>query len=123
MASFCAWTYFCVLLYFGPAGGPGYFLRRHEIGIPMRATPKYLDILEVHWVDSEAIVGWTERYELPAPLNTCVSVGILAYESSESIVLSVSYDPENDSFNPLFTIPKVAIKKRKVLCKTKLTKK
>jgi hypothetical protein len=82
----------------------------------------HLDVLEIHWVDSEAHAGWTEAGDIPKKLGLVIACGILAYESSESVVLACSYDQETDSFNPLFTIPKVAIKKRKTLCKLKMKK-
>lgn len=82
---------------------------------------KHLDVLEIHWLDSEAHIGWQE-----APAHSehrVISIGILAHESSQTLTLGLSYDEHTDEWNPLITIPKVAIKKRKRLCKISTTKK
>jgi len=76
----------------------------------------HLDVLEVHWVDSWADSSWTSSSEIDTDILPTISIGILSYESSDSIVLAISYDRDTDSWNPLISIPKSAIKKRKKIC-------
>lgn len=82
---------------------------------------KQLDVLEIHWVDSAAHAGWSDAFEI-SDEYPIISVGILAFESSQILTLGLSYDEHTDEWNPLLSIPKVAIKRRKTLCRIKTKK-
>lgn len=76
---------------------------------------RFIEIVYVRWIDSESGSGWTECGEFLAPLTYCHSVGFLIHQDAEKYVLANSYDPETDSANATMTIPRVAVKKVKVL--------
>lgn len=82
---------------------------------------KHLEVIEVRWVDSSAGIGWSSIDEIGED-SLVVSVGIIAFESSSFLTLALSYDEDSDEWNPVLSIPQVAIKSRKKLCRIKTKK-
>lgn len=72
---------------------------------------RYLEIVYILWVDSEAEVGWEEVPSEVPPFECNRTVGFLLSEDMEKYVVAGDYDQENDHSNRRMSIPKVAVKK------------
>jgi hypothetical protein len=68
----------------------------------------------VEWADSETIElgGWSLVKEINHEIHVCVTVGWLAREDSESIVVASSISASGDQCSCACVIPKVSIVRR-----------
>lgn len=76
---------------------------------------RYLEVLEVRWVDSTACAEWTPTAELRTRLHEVVTVGLLIHQDAESYFIATSYDAETDSINAAIQIPAVCVRTVKQL--------
>lgn len=83
-----------------------------------------MNVYMVEWIDSESDHGWGKIKDSEISTALCITIGFLVKENKDFIMMSHSWDKENDSINGTIQIPKVAIKKkRKVLCQSKIYQK
>lgn len=75
----------------------------------MSDTPK---LVRVEWTDAFAGAGWTKVF---LPPTTVLTVGWLAHEDVEYIVVSNSWDPDGGEFNCSMSIPRGMIETMETL--------
>ena len=68
----------------------------------------------VTWIDSIGSSGWRTIDEIPLESEICTSIGWLIRETKETITLVGSKSLQTNSFNGVLTIPKIAIRKKKI---------
>jgi hypothetical protein len=72
------------------------------------------DTVHVWWVDSCATIGWNNSGDIDHTEDNCESIGWLAGET-KAVVTIAGHKSQQNNYNGIITIPKVAIKKiRKV---------
>lgn len=74
--------------------------------------------LYVEWVDCVSITGnmWKSmKIVQDCEPSLCRSIGFIVAEDSEKIVMVNSIEPESDLVSGDLTIPKVAIKKKRIV--------
>lgn len=83
----------------------------------MKKKPKRYPALYVEWVDSHADPRrvWKPVDELPVTPGKCVTVGFLARETADVLVIAGSHHPDGNAFAGEMAIPKRAITKRKLV--------
>lgn len=74
---------------------------------------RYLEMVLLRWIDSEAEVGWGEISQ--GPLHKNYSIGFIIDQTLEVYVLAADYDPENDHFNRVMRIPRECVKEVRVI--------
>lgn len=76
-----------------------------------------MKVVRVEWVDSRSVRAEWLEYDLfdEERLNVLESVGFLASEDDERIILVSCNDPHMEKYSGGIIIPKVAIVKRKIL--------
>lgn len=72
-------------------------------------------ILYVEWIDSQSQADWTKLNELDNELHMTISVGFLVKETDKHLCLALSWDKQTGSVNCWCDIPKVSIKKKRVI--------
>ena len=73
--------------------------------------------LYIEWIDSSGLQGCWHDVETfkNAKLVTCKTIGFVVDENAETITLVGSHNPDGDQVSGDMTIPKTAIKKRRVI--------
>jgi hypothetical protein len=78
-------------------------------------------LVRVTWLDSSGPSGWNRLKSVIGPFDlTCESVGWLMEDTPDRVTLCAHVaisDPDNPIVDGVMTIPKCAIKRRKVLVK------
>lgn len=67
-----------------------------------------LPIVEVHWVDSTTVVLWAAADEVDDVSLECMTIGFLARDLEDRVVISTSVDSNGHIMDPLI-IPKGCI--------------
>jgi hypothetical protein len=70
----------------------------------------------ITWIDSVSNTGWKHSFELETGNATMQTIGFYVMENKDYITLALSRDTtgNNSPFGDLISIPKVAIKKKKI---------
>jgi len=76
----------------------------------MTQKRRFLELVMVSWIDSEAQVGWSECSDSLSDFQLNHSVGYLIGQDPDKYVLAADYDPEGDHFNRVMRIPRVCVK-------------
>lgn len=76
---------------------------------------KNLKIVAITWIDSHAYHGWQSLLEINEINEMCYTIGFLVKETSKSTTVASSYDPENNNFNGVISIPREAIKSKRLV--------
>lgn len=63
---------------------------------------------------NEGEVGWVDAGEVNHNMEIIKSVGLRKFEDAEVLVLGQSYDQEDDMYQHVIVIPKVAIMNRQI---------
>ena len=69
----------------------------------MSDVPK---LVRVEWIDAFAGMGWAATFNPPTEVLT---VGWLAAEELDYVVVCTSWDPDTGEFNACMTIPRVCV--------------
>ncbi len=78
-----------------------------------------MKVVHVEWIDSEADVGWEIADYRHDWISKCHSVGFLAAETENYIVIANSLDPDHQEFNGRISIPTCSIIEMRTLCQIK----
>lgn len=108
MDAHCAWYYAGLLHDHRNARRSDYLLCDHTGEYAMK---KLLELVYVTWIDSECEIGWESADAVLKPFEVNHSVGFLIAQDEEKYVLVGDFDPETRHHNRFIRIPKVCVKK------------
>lgn len=69
----------------------------------------------IFWHDAESIDEWTFSHDIKPHIALIKSVGIYIHHDKKIISIAVSYDPFNESFSQILTIPIGMIENIKIM--------
>lgn len=72
-------------------------------------------IIEIDWIDSSASLGWAEPLPSAPETMTVKSIGFLICEDKDTLTMSAHMVQSKRYCHSPMTIPKCAIRKRKVI--------
>jgi len=70
-----------------------------------------MQIVEIKWLDSKCISGWTDKDDINYPCE-CYSIGIVKHEDDNYLTLAIGVN-DTDQYCQTTIIPKCAITNRK----------
>lgn len=74
-------------------------------------SKRMIQIVEVVWVDSEALADWTEMSEAKGnKLDEIVTVGLLMHSDKDMYLIASTYDGRSDSINAAIWIPRACVR-------------
>lgn len=83
---------------------------------------KSTKVVHVKWIDSESVHGWQSKERFSSfssdSINACESIGILAFDGTDHIVIAQSVS--DNCIDGNIKIPKCAIKSSKVIATVKM---
>ena len=82
---------------------------------------KNLTVVHIRWVDPTSQDAWEDIKDFKEEAHVIDTVGFFLKETDSTLSLALNIDVEREGCSCVMSIPKVCIKKRKVLWKT-LTK-
>lgn len=74
-----------------------------------------MKVLHITWIDSKVASGWRDISEITMGPLECHTVGLLVHEDEVSVTLAGSWCEANQSYGESITIPKVCIRRKKIL--------
>lgn len=69
-----------------------------------------IQIVQVSWVDSEALNQWSECASLKHELEEIQTVGLLIHSDEKVYLIASTYDGSNDSINAAIWIPRACVR-------------
>lgn len=81
---------------------------------------RMIQIVEVVWVDSEAIAEWHPVSELTHTQDEIITVGMLIHSDKDVYLIASTYDSTSDSINAAIWIPRSCVRELRKLGAVKI---